>query len=169
MGGSLGAKSINEFVATHLQQFNEMNVQIIWQTGNVEASRFASIAAAYKNVSVRQFINNMDEAYAAADVVISRAGAMAVSELCVVEKPVVFIPFPHAAEDHQTMNARYLVERNAALMVKDSEVMNTLFKTITDLLNDPDKQNELKNNIKQFAVKNADEIIASEILKHIKD
>ncbi len=169
VGGSLGAKSINEFIAANLQQFKEMNVQIIWQTGNVEAERFALIAAAYKNVSVQQFINNMDEAYAAADIVISRAGAMAVSELCVVEKPVVFVPFPHAAEDHQTMNARYLVERNAALMVKDSEVMNELFITVSGLLNNADKQTELKNNIKQFAVKNADEIIAAEILKHIKN
>ena len=109
----------------------------------------------------------MDKAYAAADVVVSRAGAMAVAELCVAKKPVVFVPFPFAAEDHQTMNAKYLVEREAALMVKDDMAGSRLFIEIVSLAKDKSKQKKLKNNIAVFAVTNADEKIADEILKAV--
>ena len=107
-------------------------------------------------------------AFAAADVVISRSGAMSVTELCVSDKAVVFVPFPFAAEDHQTSNAKALVDKNAALMVKDSEANEKLFSVVTALLFDDEKQNELRKNIRLLAVSNADEIIALEILKMIK-
>ena len=109
----------------------------------------------------------MDKAYAAADMVVSRSGAMTVAELCVAKKPVIFVPFPFAAEDHQTVNAKYLVDRDAALMVKDDMVNARLFAEITSLAKDWEKQKELANNIAAFAVKDADKKIAQEILNDI--
>ena len=107
----------------------------------------------------------MDYAYAAADVVISRSGAMSVGELCVMKKPALFVPYPFAAEDHQTVNAKKLVDRNAAMMIKDSEALEQLVPTIISLANDETKQNELKKNISLLAITDADEVIAREILK----
>ncbi|MEP6512676.1 MAG: undecaprenyldiphospho-muramoylpentapeptide beta-N-acetylglucosaminyltransferase [Parafilimonas sp.] len=167
VGGSLGAKSINEVIAAHLQQFRELDLQLIWQTGSNTASAYIQRGKAWKNIWVNDFINEMDKAYTAADVVISRAGAMAVTELCVAAKAVVFVPFPHAAEDHQTANAQRLVNKNAALMVKDSEVHAKLFSTVVDLIMNEQLQKTLSKNIKALAVTNADEIIAKEIVKHI--
>lgn len=164
VGGSLGAKSINEVMAAHLSQFEQLNIQLIWQTGKATSDVYMQRAKAKTNVWVSDFIYEMDKAYAAANVVISRAGAMTVSELCVAGKPVVFVPFPFAAEDHQTVNAKHLVERNAALMVKDSEVQGKLFSTVTNLVLNDAKQEELRTNIKALAVTNADEVIAKEIL-----
>ena len=110
----------------------------------------------------------MEYAYAAADVIISRSGAMSVSEICVIKKPAVFVPFPYAAEDHQTVNARKLVDRNEAMMVSDSEAAEKLVSTIIGLANDEAKQQELKQHISKLAVTNADEIIAKEILKSLE-
>ena len=110
----------------------------------------------------------MQYAYAAADMVISRAGAMAIAELCVVKKPVLFVPYPFAAEDHQTVNAQNLVQKQAALMVKDSEAKEKVVPTIIALSNDEQKQNELANNIAKLAVTDADKKIAEEILKIVK-
>jgi UDP-N-acetylglucosamine--N-acetylmuramyl-(pentapeptide) pyrophosphoryl-undecaprenol N-acetylglucosamine transferase len=107
----------------------------------------------------------MEYAYAAADIVVSRAGAMAIAELCVVGKPVIFVPYPHAAEDHQTANANALVTEHAAIMIKDSEVEEKLIPTIASLANDTERANELKENISKLGNTNADEIIANEILK----
>jgi len=168
VGGSLGAKSINEVIAAHLLDIENLQVQLIWQTGKNNSSAYISKAVGYKNVWANEFIKEMEIAYAAADVVISRAGAMSVTELCVSEKAVVFVPFPHAAEDHQTSNAKSLVDKDAALMVKDSDVKRNLFSVAIDLLFDESKQRELRQNIRLLAVSNADEIIALEILKNIK-
>jgi UDP-N-acetylglucosamine--N-acetylmuramyl-(pentapeptide) pyrophosphoryl-undecaprenol N-acetylglucosamine transferase len=110
----------------------------------------------------------MEMAYAAADIVISRAGAMAVTELCVTGKPSVFVPFPLAAEDHQTANAKHLVDRNAALMIKDSEAKEKLVDTIIALSKDEALQQQLKLNIASLAMNNADEIIAATVLELIK-
>jgi len=110
----------------------------------------------------------MEYAYSAADIVISRSGAMAIAELCVAEKPVLFVPYPFATEDHQTVNANNLVEKNAALMIKDNEAIGKLVPMIIELSRNEIKQNELKQNIKRLAIKNADEIIAEEIIKTIK-
>jgi len=167
-GGSLGARSINEVIASHLQSFDELNIQLIWQTGKTNAAKYIERGRAWKNVWVNEFIVEMDKAYTAADAVISRSGAMAVAELCVAKKAVVFVPYPLAAEDHQTMNAKYLVDKNAALMVKDNEVQGKLFSTITNLLFDEKKRQQLEMNIAALAVTNADEIIAKEILKDIR-
>lgn len=168
IGGSLGAKSINEAIAKHVSDINTLDIQLIWQTGKNNAEEYARVANYVpNNVYVSTFIKEMDRAYAAADVVVARAGAMTVSELCVVKKPVIFVPYPYAAEDHQTMNAKNLVDKNAAEMVKDSEVTAKLYPAITALLFDEERQHEMAENIGKLAVTNADEIIAQEILKEI--
>jgi len=167
-GGSLGAKSINALIAQHILDFGPLDLQVIWQTGKTTAAQYLARAKPLSNIWASDFINEMDKAYAAADVVVSRSGAMAVAELCVAKKPVVFVPFPFAAEDHQTVNAKYLVDRNAALMVKDEMVQARLFDEMISLAKDEAKQNELAQNIAAFAVEDADVKIAGSILKTIE-
>ncbi len=168
IGGSLGAKSINDAIAKHVSDINTLDIQLIWQTGKNNAEEYVRIKNYVpNNVYVSTFIKEMDRAYAAADVVLARAGAMTVSELCVVKKPVIFVPYPYAAEDHQTMNAKNLVDKNAAEMVKDSEVTAKLYPAVTDLLFDEEKQRLMAENISKLAVTNADEVISNEILKDI--
>jgi len=169
VGGSLGAKSINEALAAHVDQFGENDLQLIWQTGKTTAASFKEAGAGRKNVWVNDFIQEMEIGYAAADIVISRAGAMAVTELCVTGKPSVFVPFPFAAEDHQTANAMALVNKKAALMVKDNEAKEKLVGTVISLSKNEQLQQELKTNIQTLAITNADEIIAKEILKTISE
>ncbi len=165
VGGSLGAKGINEALDKHIDEFENNNLQLIWQTGRAYGLQAQERVANKKNIWANEFITQMEYAYAAADVIISRSGAMSVSEICVVKKPAVFVPFPYAAEDHQTVNAKKLVDRNAAMMVKDSEALEKLVTTITALAKDEQKQNELKQNISKLAVTDADEVVAREILK----
>lgn len=165
VGGSLGANSINTVIENNLDFFKENNLQLIWQTGKEYASAAAGAEEERSNIWTNAFINNMEYAYAAADIVVSRAGAMAIAELCVVGKPVIFVPYPYAAEDHQTANANELVTKLAAIMIKDSEVNDKLISTIASLANDPVKANELKENIAKLGNTNADELIAHEILK----
>ena len=167
IGGSLGAKSINEAIAAGIDQFQKNDLQLIWQTGKPFAEKGKEAAAGKTNVLVNDFITQMEYAYAAADVVISRSGAMSVTELCVMKKPVVFVPFPFAAEDHQTVNAQQLVNRNAALLIKDNKALEQLIPTVISLAKDEQQQQKLKINIGKLAILNADEIIASEILKAI--
>lgn len=169
IGGSLGAKSINEAIVQHLRDLPALGLQLVWQTGKTGAENYKRKGGALPGIWVNDFIVEMDKAYAAADVVISRAGAMAVTELCVVKKPAVFVPYPFAAEDHQTMNAKYLVDKQAAVMVKDSEVNIKLFSAITQLAMDEKKQEQLKQHIAPLAVTNADDVIATEVLQHIKE
>jgi UDP-N-acetylglucosamine--N-acetylmuramyl-(pentapeptide) pyrophosphoryl-undecaprenol N-acetylglucosamine transferase len=164
VGGSLGAKSINEALDKHLDMFEQNNLQLIWQTGKPFASTAKERAAGKPNVWAGDFINRMENAYAAADLVISRSGAMAIAELCVMKKAVVFVPFPFAAEDHQTVNAQNLVNKNAGIMIKDSEALALLVPAIIALAKEESKKEELKNNISKLAITNADEIIAKEIL-----
>ncbi|HET9825016.1 MAG TPA: undecaprenyldiphospho-muramoylpentapeptide beta-N-acetylglucosaminyltransferase [Chitinophagaceae bacterium] len=167
VGGSLGAKSINEAISRHLDELLNAGLQLIWQTGKPFASQAQQRVKGKTAVWVNEFINQMDCAYAAADIVISRSGAMAIAELCVVKKPVVFVPYPYAAEDHQTVNAKNLVRKNAALMIKDDEVLDKMVPTIIELASDEDKQNELKKNIGALAIIDADKRIAEEILRSI--
>lgn len=167
IGGSLGARSINEALAGQLNAFDENDLQLIWQTGRATASDYELKSAGKNNIWINEFIKEMEMAYAAADIIISRAGAMSVTEICVAGKPVVFVPFPHAAEDHQTSNAMYLVKKQAALIVKDSEVKEKLVSTVIALSKDQVLQNSLTKHIKELAVTNADEIIAKEILEII--
>jgi UDP-N-acetylglucosamine--N-acetylmuramyl-(pentapeptide) pyrophosphoryl-undecaprenol N-acetylglucosamine transferase len=167
VGGSLGAKSINEALEKDLDLFEKNNLQLIWQTGKPFAARGREKANGKTNIWADGFINRMENAYAAADLVISRSGAMAIAELCVMQKAVIFVPFPFAAEDHQTVNAKNLVDKNAGLMIKDSEALELLVPSIIALSKDENKQEELKNNISKLAISNADEMIATEILKSI--
>lgn len=168
VGGSLGAKSINEAIDAGIDEFEKNNLQLIWQTGKPYAAKGKARSEGRSNVWVNDFITQMENAYAAADVVISRAGAMAIAEICLVAKPAVFVPYPHAAEDHQTVNAMHLVNINAALMVKDSEAKEKLVSTIIELANDDVRQKELKENSSKLGVADADRIIAEEVLKIIE-
>ncbi len=167
IGGSLGARSINEVLRKNIHFFKNNNLQLIWQTGKEYAKTAASIEEEQSNIWTGAFINNMAAAYAAADFVISRSGAMVVSEISVIAKPVIFVPYPHAAEDHQTANANALVQNKAALMVNDKEIDEKLMDTLQMLVNDPALANDMKQNIARYGNKNADELIAKEILKDI--
>lgn len=165
IGGSLGAKSINEAIDKGLDDLMNAGVQLIWQTGKPYAAKGRERSGGKPGIWVNDFITQMEKAYAAADIVVSRAGAMSIAELCVVKKPVLFVPYPFAAEDHQTVNAMNLVSRNAALMVKDSEAVDKVVPTVISLANNEQQQTELKNNIGRYAIVNADEMIAKEIFK----
>ena len=123
------------------------------------------IAIGKSNIWVSDFITQMENAYGAADIVISRSGAMSIAELAVMKKPAVLVPFPFAAEDHQKVNAQRLVDKNAALMIADSAAIDHLVKAVIELSKNEKKQQELKENIGKLAVMNADEVIAKEILK----
>jgi len=169
IGGSLGARSINEALAAQIEKFAENKLQLIWQTGKTTAATFKKIGAGKSNIWVEDFIKEMEMAYAAADIVISRAGAMSVTELCVAGKPTVFVPFPFAAEDHQTANAMALVNKQAALIVKDSEAKEKLVETVINLSKNESLQKALKTNIRSLAVCYADETIAREIIKTISE
>ncbi len=167
VGGSLGARSVNEAIDKGLDELLQAGLQLIWQTGKPYAVIAKERALGKPSVWVNEFITQMEYAYAAADIVVARAGAMTVAELCVAKKPVLFVPYPFAAEDHQTVNARQLVNKNAALMVKNSDVMQELVKRTLALAADEKKQEELKKNIAVLAVTNADEVIAAAMLKAI--
>jgi len=168
IGGSLGAKSINEALAMHLNEFEKNGLQLIWQTGKATAEQYKSIGENKTGIWVNDFITRMDYAYAAGDIVISRSGAMSVAELCVAKKPVVFVPYPFAAEDHQTFNAMNLVNKQAALMIKDNETKEKLVATVIELSKNEKLQHQLKQNIASLAITNADGTIAKEILNTIK-
>jgi len=167
VGGSLGAKSINEAIDKGLNNLLNAGLQIIWQTGKTYSEKAKESAAGKQTVWVNEFITQMEYAYAAADIVVARSGAMTVAELCVSKKPVLFVPYPFAAEDHQTVNAMQVVKKNAALMVKDHEVMQKLVFMAIELSMDESKQDELRKNIAALAITNADKVIAEEILKVI--
>ena len=168
IGGSLGAKNINEAIAGNIELFENNNVQLIWQTGKTFLAQAKSIAEGRKNIFVTDFISDMNLAYAAADVVISRSGAMSIAELSLVGKPTIFVPFPFAAEDHQKVNAQRLVEKNAAYMIEDKEAVLKLVPAVIELSKDQNKLTTLTNNIKKFGVLNADIEIAEAILKSIQ-
>ncbi len=165
IGGSLGAKSINEALGAGIEQFAQNDLQLIWQTGKTYADKGREVASGKSNVWVDEFITQMEYAYAAADLVISRSGAMSIAELCVMKKAAVLVPFPHAAEDHQTVNAQRLVEKKAGLMIKDSDAREKLVPAVIRLSSEVQLQEELESNISKLAIGNADEIIAIEILK----
>lgn len=165
IGGSLGAKSINEAIANDIDKFSQNNVQVIWQTGKTNAPSYAKHSR--DGIWINIFIEKMEMAYAAADVVISRAGAMSVAEICVAKKPTVFVPYPFAAEDHQTVNAQHLVQKNAALLVKDSEANAQLVTTALQLLSNPTLQKNMQLQMEKLAIANADETIATSILNYL--
>lgn len=169
-GGSLGAKSINQAIAANVAEWANMkDVQLIWQIGKLYEEDFAKCEAAQlPNVKVLTFIDRMDWAYALADVIVCRAGALTIAELCLVAKPAILIPSPNVAEDHQTKNAQALVEKNAAHLLSDKAAKDEIVSAITNLLNDEKEQQKLKNNIQQLAQPKAAEAIAKEVLALIK-
>lgn len=169
IGGSLGARTINESIEKNIELLNNAGVQLLWQTGKiyydgiVERTKNKDLS----NIKIYQFIKEMNMAYSAADIIISRAGALSISELCIVGKPCVLIPSPNVSEDHQTKNAMALVNKNAAVLVKDIESKDKLGEVVLDLMNDINKQTELSINIKSLAKTNAANDIISEILKQL--
>jgi len=165
IGGSLGARRVNQLIASQLDFFKEQGVQLIWQCGKLYYEEYKKYNE-LDGVQVHQFLNRMDYAYAAADFIISRAGASSVSELCIVGKPVIFIPSPNVAEDHQTKNAKSVVDKHAALMIKESE-LDTFPVVFETLLKDKGKQESLAENIKELALPNATNHIVNEIEKLI--
>lgn len=167
VGGSLGARSINEAIVSHLDDFGQLDIQLIWQTGKTTADAYIGIGRFHPNVWVDSFISKMEYAYAAADIIVSRAGAMALAELCVVGKPAILVPFPFAAEDHQTVNALHFKQKNASEMIKDEDVRTQLFSSVTSLLQDEDKKKLYADNIRKMAVYNANEIIAKQVLESL--
>lgn len=166
IGGSLGARRVNQLIEKELNFFKDLNVQLIWQCGKLYYADYKQYDSS--SVKVLAFLNRMDYAYAAADVIISRAGAGSVSELCLVGKPVLFIPSPNVAEDHQTKNAKALVSKDAALMLKESELDTEFENKFTDLMNSVDIQNKLSMNIKELAMPQATDHIVDEIEKLLK-
>ena len=167
VGGSLGAKTINDSVLQHLDLVKSSDVQFIWQTGKYYS---AAIAEQLKgqdipNLKVTDFISDMGAAYKAADLVISRAGASSISEFCLIGKPVILVPSPNVAEDHQTKNALALSTRDAAIYVKDAEAPATLLELALKTVNDDAKLKSLSENVLRLALPNSAEIIAKEVIK----
>lgn len=166
LGGSLGAKSINQLISSNLSFFQENEVQILWQCGKFYYDEYKEKQT--EMVQVRPFIENMNDAYAVADVIISRAGASSVSELCVVGKPVIFVPSPNVAEDHQTKNAQAIADEKAAILIKETELKDNFQKIFLEIFNDKQKRKILSENIKALAKPNATKQIVDEIIKIIK-
>lgn len=170
IGGSLGARTINESILSFLRFVEDNDFQLIWQTGKY----FYEIAVKEvednkcKNIKVFEFINQMDMAYTAADIIISRAGAIAISELCIVGKPLILIPSPNVAEDHQTKNAMALVDKNAAVLVKDIDARKQLKEVLNQLLSDNNKMELLSKQIKLLAYPDAADKIAEVVISLIK-
>jgi len=167
LGGSLGAKSINELIASRLNYFDELGVQVLWQCGQLYFESYKDLAT--NSVEIRAYLDRMDLAFAAADVIVSRAGAGSVSELAIVGKPVLFIPSPNVAEDHQTKNAEAIVNKGAAFMIKESELEVKFDAQIAQLLNDEELSGEVAKKIKKLAKPNATEAIVAEIIKIIEE
>jgi UDP-N-acetylglucosamine--N-acetylmuramyl-(pentapeptide) pyrophosphoryl-undecaprenol N-acetylglucosamine transferase len=168
-GGSLGARTLNNSILGGLDKILEADVQLIWQTGKFYYKTIMEKLGRdhHPNFRVVEFVNRMDMAYAAADVIISRAGAGTIAELCVVKKPVILVPSPNVAEDHQTKNALALVHDNAALFVADRDAEAQLVDTALELLKDKDRQKTLSVNIGKLALPDADVVIAKEVMQII--
>lgn len=169
-GGSLGAGTLNDCVKNNIDKLNAAGVQVIWQCGGYYVDKLtAELGGKLPNsIKMSAFLQKMDYAYAAADLIIARAGAGTISELCVVGKPVILVPSPNVAEDHQTKNAKALVDKDAAVMVKDVDARSVLMDEALNLLRDEPMAERLGENIKKLALLDADEVIAKEVLKLIK-
>ena len=168
VGGSLGARTINNCMMQGFDKIKESGVQFIWQTGKIYINEAKQAVKAYGELPmlhVTDFISDMAAAYSAADVVISRAGAGSISEFCLLGKPVILVPSPNVAEDHQTKNALALVNKNAALYIKDSEATQKLLDTAIEAVHKPDLLKELSSNITKLAIKDSATIIAKEVCK----
>ena len=163
LGGSQGARRINELVASRLSYFEQLGLQLIWQCGRLYHDEYRKYES--DQVRVMDFLNRMDLAYAAADFIISRAGAGSVSELCMVGKPVIFVPSPNVAEDHQTKNAQALANRDAALLIREADIDEKFEERFSALVNSVEDQESLSKKIKELAMPRATEMIVDEIEK----
>lgn len=171
VGGSLGARTVNESVLSHLDEIKNADVQIIWQTGRYYYPTIKEKLAthgAVPNLKATDFISDMGAAYKAADLVISRAGASSISEFCLIGKPVILVPSPNVAEDHQTKNAMALVNKEAAIYVPDAEARERVISLAISTVNDDEKLNNLSHNIKKLALPDSADIIAAEVAKLAK-
>ena len=168
LGGSLGARTINQCIINNLDKVKNSGVQFIWQTGKIyieEARAAVARAGELPMLHVTDFISDMAIAYSAADLVISRAGAGSISEFCLLQKPVILVPSPNVAEDHQTKNALALVNKNAALYVKDADAQNLLLDKAIETVNQPGLLKNLSKNIAELAFTDSANVIAKEVLK----
>ena len=169
VGGSLGARTINESILRHLDLLENGDVQVIWQTGKYYSAQIAEelkkANKEYPMLKVTDFISDMGAAYKAADLVISRSGASSISEFCLIGKPVILVPSPNVAEDHQTKNTMALVNKDAALYVKDAEAPDTLLQLAINTVKDTARLSSLSKNIKKLGLKDSADIIADEVIK----
>jgi len=170
VGGSLGALTINESMAAGLDKYVKNDIQLIWQTGKLYYPKVSDIQHKFieKGIVITEFITRMDLAYSIADVVISRAGASTVSELGLIHKPVIFVPSPNVAEDHQTKNAMALIHKNAAMMIEDVKAREELVDTSIELINDDFRMKAYEKNIASMGIENSAETIVEEVFKLIK-
>ena len=168
VGGSLGARTINESVLQHLDIVEQSGVQFIWQTGKLYSANVAERLKKHHTLpmlKVLDFIADMGAAYKAADLVISRAGASSISEFCLIGKPVILVPSPNVAEDHQTKNAMALVNKDAAIYVKDADAPQTLLQQAVETVQDDERLTLLSNNVKKLGKQNSADVIADEVIK----
>jgi len=169
IGGSLGAKTINDAIAAHLQELSEANIDVVWQTGKLYFERcqaaMHNAECTMQNVECHAFLSDMPDRYAQADLVISRAGASSISEICLLGKPAILVPSPNVAEDHQTHNAMALVRKDAAVLVKDQDAMELLVQTALNLIQDNQRLTELSKNVKTLAQTSSATRIAEEVIK----
>ena len=168
VGGSLGARTVNEAIAASLPMLRDKGVQLLWQTGRYGAEQFQETARGYDNVKATTFITRMDLAYKAADVVVSRAGAGTISELQILGKPVILIPSPNVAEDHQRHNAEALSTRGAAIMILDKDAVAQLPSTLGGLIDDPKARQTLSDEIVKMAMRDADDKIVSLMVERVR-
>lgn len=170
-GGSLGAGTLNKSIEKHLSDFIAQDVQVIWQTGKFYYNGILERVGLdyHPNVIILEFLNKMDLAYAAADLIISRAGAGTIAELCVIQKPVILVPSPNVAEDHQTKNAMALVKNDAAILINDRSAEDTLVAEALKLLQNADRCKVLSENIGKMAYQDSDIVIANEVLKLVNN
>ncbi len=166
LGGSLGARRINSLIAQKLSFFQSLDIQVLWQCGKGYVEEYEQHTK--EGVKVHAFLNNMDKAYAAADIIISRAGAGSVSELCIVGKPTFFIPSPNVAEDHQTKNALALEKESAAILISEQDLDKEFELRFVSVFNSEEKQGELSRNMKALALPNATSDICDEVEKLLK-
>jgi UDP-N-acetylglucosamine--N-acetylmuramyl-(pentapeptide) pyrophosphoryl-undecaprenol N-acetylglucosamine transferase len=164
IGGSNGSREINKLIFNNLNLFESLNIQLLWQCGKIYYEHYKKLNN-NKNIKVYDFIDKMNLAYEVADIIISRAGASSISELCIVGKPVIFLPSPNVAEDHQSKNALSLVNNKAALMIEEKNMNKDFKNSFSELINDKELQNELSRNIKKQAKINATRDIVNEIEK----
>jgi UDP-N-acetylglucosamine--N-acetylmuramyl-(pentapeptide) pyrophosphoryl-undecaprenol N-acetylglucosamine transferase len=170
IGGSLGARTLNHSIRDGLDRFGRDDLQLLWQSGKTYHTEADDLVRqkGLKNIRVEAFITRMDLAYTVADVIVSRAGGISISELCIVGKPVILVPSPNVAEDHQTRNAEALVSRKAAVLVPDHLAGETLVQKMLDLMEDEKRKVELSENIQQLGIPDASQRIASEVINIVE-